>query len=118
MFGIGLPELIIIMAVALIVVGPEKLPELAKSLAKGVMELKKTASALKDSLHENEEDTKKAWERIEPEEYPPLTQINESPAGPKEEDAPASKSTDTANNTAQIETPAEQPDGEEGPKDT
>ena len=41
MFGIGFPELILIMGIALIVVGPEKLPELAKSLAKGVMELKK-----------------------------------------------------------------------------
>ena len=35
MFGIGLPELILIMAVALIVVGPQKLPELAKALGKG-----------------------------------------------------------------------------------
>ena len=34
MFGIGLPELILIMAVALIVVGPDKLPGLARSLAK------------------------------------------------------------------------------------
>lgn len=55
MFGIGLPELILIMAVALIVVGPEKLPELAKSLAKGVLELKKAAATLKESLHEDED---------------------------------------------------------------
>ncbi len=69
MFGIGLPELILIMAVALIVVGPEKLPELAKSLAKGVLELKKTANALKESL--NEEEEKKPWDHIEPDAYPP-----------------------------------------------
>jgi len=56
MFGIGLPELILIMAVALIVVGPEKLPELAKSLAKGVLELKKAAATLKESLHEDEDE--------------------------------------------------------------
>jgi sec-independent protein translocase protein TatB len=52
MFGIGLPELILILALALIVVGPEKLPDLAKSLAKQLLELKKTANALKDSLQE------------------------------------------------------------------
>lgn len=60
MFGIGLPELILIMAVALIVVGPEKLPELAKSLAKGVVELKKAAGSLKESLREDGE----PWEEV------------------------------------------------------
>ncbi len=53
MFGIGLPELILILALALIVVGPDKLPDLARSLAKGILELKKTASTLKESLTED-----------------------------------------------------------------
>lgn len=52
MFGIGLPEMILIMALALIVVGPDKLPDLARSLAKGIMELKKTAEGLKETLAE------------------------------------------------------------------
>ncbi len=50
MFGIGLPEMILILALALIVVGPDKLPELARSVAKGVLELKKTVSSLKESF--------------------------------------------------------------------
>ena len=52
MFGIGLPEMIVIMAVALIVVGPDKLPELARSLAKGIGELKKTMNQVKENLSE------------------------------------------------------------------
>jgi len=52
MFGIGLPEMILILALALIVVGPDKLPDLARSLAKGLMELKKTAEGLKESFQE------------------------------------------------------------------
>jgi len=52
MFGIGLPELILIMGLALIVVGPDKLPGLAKSIAKQILELKKTANSLKESLQE------------------------------------------------------------------
>lgn len=52
MFGIGLTEMIVILAVALIVVGPDKLPELARSLAKGVNELKETMNQVKDSLNE------------------------------------------------------------------
>jgi len=52
MFGIGLPEMIVILAVALIVVGPDKLPELARSLAKGVQELKKTVNQVKENFNE------------------------------------------------------------------
>jgi sec-independent protein translocase protein TatB len=69
MFGIGLPELILIMAVALIVVGPDKLPELAKSLGKGIVELKKAASSLKESLNEDEEETP-AWDQEDLEKHP------------------------------------------------
>jgi len=69
MFGIGLPELILIMAVALIVVGPDKLPELAKSLGKGIVELKKAASSLKESLNEDDEETP-AWDQEDIEKHP------------------------------------------------
>ena len=50
MFGIGLPEMIVIMAIALIVVGPDKLPDMARSVAKWVLELKKTVNQVKESL--------------------------------------------------------------------
>jgi len=55
MFGIGLPEMIVIFAVALIVVGPDKLPGLARSLAKGIMEMKKTLNQVKDNLNQEGE---------------------------------------------------------------
>jgi sec-independent protein translocase protein TatB len=55
MFGIGLPEMIVIFAVALIVVGPDKLPGLARSLAKGLMEMKKTLNQVKENLTEEGE---------------------------------------------------------------
>jgi len=55
MFGIGLPEMIVIFAVALIVVGPDKLPGLARSLAKGLVEMKKTMNQVKESLSQEGE---------------------------------------------------------------
>jgi sec-independent protein translocase protein TatB len=55
MFGIGLPEMIVILAVALIVVGPDKLPDLARSLAKGVLELKRTVNQVKENLTEDDD---------------------------------------------------------------
>ena len=69
MFGIGLPELILIMAVALIVVGPEKLPELAKALGKGIVELKKAAASLKESFAEEDEDHP-AWNEQDMDKHP------------------------------------------------
>jgi Tat protein translocase TatB subunit len=50
MFGIGFPELIVILVIGLIVLGPNKLPELAKALAKGLAEFKKATQEIKKNL--------------------------------------------------------------------
>ncbi|GMT47209.1 MAG: hypothetical protein IEMM0007_0775 [bacterium] len=50
MFDLGMQELIVIFAVVLIVFGPKKLPELARSLGKGVAELKKALNGIKDQI--------------------------------------------------------------------
>jgi len=55
MFGIGLPELIIIMVIALIVIGPSKLPDLARALGKGMAEFRKATQDIKESLNLDEE---------------------------------------------------------------
>ena len=50
-FGIGTGEILIILVIALIIVGPHKLPELAKMLGKGFTEFKRAADDLKDSVN-------------------------------------------------------------------
>jgi len=49
-----MPEMILIMAIALIVIGPKKLPDLAKSLGKAFREFKKATSDLKESFQVDE----------------------------------------------------------------
>lgn len=50
MFGIGSTELIVILVVALILIGPQKLPELIKNLGKGLSEVKKMSNDVKNTL--------------------------------------------------------------------
>jgi sec-independent protein translocase protein TatB len=50
MFGIGMQELLLILVIALIVLGPKKLPDVAKALGKALNEFKRATSDLKESL--------------------------------------------------------------------
>lgn len=50
MFDIGMQELIIIFIVALLVFGPKKLPELGKTLGKGIAELKRAMHGIKEQV--------------------------------------------------------------------
>ena len=50
MFGIGMQELLLILVIALIVLGPKKLPDVAKALGKALNEFKRATSELKESL--------------------------------------------------------------------
>jgi len=60
MFGIGLPEMIIIAVVALVFIGPDKLPGVLRSIGKGLVELKRATSdvrsTVQDEMHKIEEE--------------------------------------------------------------
>jgi TatA/E family protein of Tat protein translocase len=50
MFGLGMQELLVILVIALIVVGPKKLPDIAKSLGRGLAEFKRTADEFQSTM--------------------------------------------------------------------
>ena len=62
MFGIGLPEMIIIAVVALIFIGPDKLPGVLRSIGKGLVELKRATSDVRSTV---QEEMQKIEEEIE-----------------------------------------------------
>ena len=62
MFGIGLPEMIIIAVVALIFIGPDKLPGVLRSIGKGLVELKRATSDVRSTM---QEEMQKIEEEIE-----------------------------------------------------
>ena len=52
MFGIGAPELMVILVLALLFVGPDKLPQVAKTLGSGLRDLRRAADAAESQLKE------------------------------------------------------------------
>lgn len=69
MFGIGMTEMLLIAALALIVMGPKKLPDLARSLGKGFAEFKRATNELKNTIEveTRAEEVRQTKERLEKE---------------------------------------------------
>ena len=51
MFGMGMPEILLILAIALMVIGPKKLPDMAKALGRAMGEFKRATNDIKESIN-------------------------------------------------------------------
>ena len=52
MFGMGMTEILLVLALALIVIGPKKLPGLARSLGRGLAEFRRATDDLQRTIHQ------------------------------------------------------------------
>lgn len=55
MFGIGIPELLLIVVVGIIFIGPQKLPDVLRAVGKGLVEFKRAANDIKYTVQEEME---------------------------------------------------------------
>ena len=81
MFGIGVPELILILVVGLIVFGPGKLPEMGRSLGKGLREFRKASNALTAAINAPEPPPASPQPAAQP-AAPATAAENKAPASP------------------------------------
>lgn len=70
MFGIGMPELILILALALIVLGPRRLPEIARALGKGMAEFRRATDELKEEFRQVEQEIEESSPQATPDDHP------------------------------------------------
>jgi TatA/E family protein of Tat protein translocase len=95
MFGIGMPELILIMALALIVLGPKKLPEIARALGKGLAEFRRATDELKEELRHVEAEIDRpenSTMKSQPADSPPAGSAETSPPPSTTPTPPTNKS--------------------------
>lgn len=105
MFGIGMPELILIAVVALIVLGPKKLPDLAKSMGRAVREFRKATSELKETFQVDSElsEAKKAFEDFHAEVDKTIRSEAERPEKPATANPPTPPAVPAASAATPIE---------------
>lgn len=87
MFGIGMPELILILALALIVLGPRKLPEIARALGKGMAEFRRATDELKEEMQKVEEEIDQPSPQATPKDDPFLKPVSEHSAEKSEKES-------------------------------
>jgi TatA/E family protein of Tat protein translocase len=112
MFNIGVPELLIIVAIALIVFGPNKLPELAKAFGKAMREFKKATEEVKESFEAETKDLEEIQHTLTDENL--LADLAEQVSSPESttEETPAQQEPSVPAETPPLEEASAQTEGE------
>ncbi len=67
MFGIGMPELLVILGLALIILGPKKIPEIARGLGRAMREFRRATNDMREQFEEETKELKDVTETLKEE---------------------------------------------------
>ncbi len=92
MFGIGMPELLVILVIAIIFIGPSKMPDVARALGRGLREFRRATDDLKNSIdleaHVASPQQQPAIHNQQEQQTEPTVSVVEVNDDPVDEDAP------------------------------
>ena len=99
MFGIGMQEVLIILVIALVIIGPKKLPEIAKALGKGYGEFRRAFEDMKDTINVDvrTDEERERLRAIRDREKPPEDEAPKPEQVPPPSSVPPVDSDDQAN---------------------
>ena len=105
MFEVGFTEIILILGIALVVLGPEKLPKVAAEIGRWLGRARAMARQLKSQLDEEVIKADRSWSSPQPKKPPPQADAGNEPTKP----AAAAAGAGEPSKTSAAETPASDP---------
>ncbi len=101
MFGMGFTEILVILVLALIIIGPRKFPEMAKTLGRGLAEFRRTSDEIRGTLNDSISDVARD------------AFVNDFEEANKQPESPDSAPNDTSDDTPNDEPPEDEPSEDE-----
>ena len=114
MGSVGTPEILLILVIALLIFGPQKLPEMGKSLGRAIREFKRASQELQETIEREVEDVKREAESAEPRQADLPAGALPAPAMTRRPSQDGDESAEKKNSDEEASASEKKPEGDSG----